>query len=262
MMPDRKRRLLRRPLAARESVPVRARFEPVVLCYHAVSERWEHVLAVSPKSIESQVRLLLRLGYRAVPAADVVSGRGRVLHVTFDDAFHSVLEAVPILERLGAPATVFACSALADGGQPFPIQRPADRGETSAADLRTLDWDGLRQLADRGVEIGSHAVSHPRLIGLADGELDRELRESRERLEGELQRPCRFLAYPYGDHDERVRAAAGRAGYEAAFGLPGKAKPFDRFGLPRIGIYRKDRLWRFALKTFARRPVGAVARWR
>jgi peptidoglycan/xylan/chitin deacetylase (PgdA/CDA1 family) len=241
---------------------VSSRFEPVVLAYHAVSARWEHRLAVSAQALERQVRLLLRLGYRAVPAADVVPGRGRLLHVTFDDAFESVLEAVDVLERLEAPATVFACSALADGGQPFPIQHPADRGETTAIDLRTLDWDGLRRLADRGVEIGSHSVSHPLLTHLDDAELDGELRQSRERLESELRRPCRFLAYPFGDHDERVRAAARRAGYEAAFGLPGKSRPFDRFGLPRIGIYRKDRLWRFSLKTSGRRPVGALARWR
>ena len=238
------------------------RFEPVVLCYHAVSERWEHRLSVPPQALERQVRLLLRRRYRAVTAAEVVAGRGRLLHVTFDDAYCSILDAFPALDRLGVPATVFACAALAESGLPFPVLAPAEAGETTEADVRTLEWDALAELADRGVEIGSHTVSHPHLTQLADSELDRELRESRERLEHQLGRRCRFVAYPYGDHDERVRAAARAAGYEAAFALPGRARPFDRFGVPRVGIWRKDGPGRVLLKTSAvRRPIGALRRW-
>ncbi len=239
------------------------RFEPLVLCYHAVSDRWRHTLAVSPKALEDQVRIVLRLRYRPVSASEVVSGRGRLLHVTFDDAFRSILIVLPALERLHVPVTVFACSELANGGLQFPVLTPADDGKTTDADLRTLDWDGLRELADRGVEVGSHTVSHPWLTSLADAELGRELRESRARCEAELGRPCRFLAYPYGDHDARVRAAAKTAGYDAAFALPGRARPFDQFGIPRVGVYPKDRLVRFALKApVARRPIGALRRWR
>jgi hypothetical protein len=47
-----------------------------------------------------------------------------------------------------------------------------------------------------------------------------------------------------------VRAAAARAGYDAAFGLPGR--PGDRYALVRVGIYRKDAVWRAALKAATR----------
>jgi peptidoglycan/xylan/chitin deacetylase (PgdA/CDA1 family) len=242
---------------------VSARFEPIVLCYHAVSESWVHRLSVSPRALEDQVRRLLRRRYRPVAAVDVVAGRGRLLHVSFDDAFRSTLDVLPALERLRVPATVFACSLLADGGLPVPVLSPADERETTGEDLRTLDWDGLRDLVERRVEVGSHTVSHPYLTRLTDAELDRELRESRERLESELGRRCRYIAYPYGDHDERVRARARAAGYEGAFALPGRAKPVDRFGIPRVGIWRQDGSVRVLLKTSAaRRPIGALRRWR
>ena len=84
-----------------------------------------------------------------------------------------------------------------------------------------MDWDALRGLAERGIEIGSHTVSHPHLPLLGDVEVQRELRESRKQIEDELRRPCRFLAYPFGDEDARIRAASAAAGYEAAFGAPG-----------------------------------------
>jgi peptidoglycan/xylan/chitin deacetylase (PgdA/CDA1 family) len=241
---------------------VKRRFEPVVLCYHAVSNGWEDLLAVPARALERQVEVLLARRFRAAPAFEVAEGHGRLLHVTFDDAFRGIVDVIPALERLGVNATVFACTRLADGGLPFTAFDRAHVGAPSEEELLTLDWDGLRGLAERGVEIGSHTVSHPHLTQLTQADLERELHESRERLESELSRPCRFLAYPYGDHDERVRAAARKAGYEGAFALPGRAKPYDRFAIPRIGVWRGDGGLRFTLKTSAtRRPIGALRRW-
>jgi peptidoglycan/xylan/chitin deacetylase (PgdA/CDA1 family) len=251
----------RRRRSYKDQSPASRRFEPLVLCYHATSDRWEHHLSVAPRVVARQVRWLLTRRYRAVRAADVVPGRGRLLHVTFDDAFRSLVATLPLLEQLGVPVTVFVCTALADGGRPFA---PSKRyGSPTYADLETLDWDALRSLADRGVEIGSHTVSHPHLTRIGDSELERELRDSRECIETELQRPCRFLAYPDGDNDQRVRAAVRDAGYDAAFALPGRSRPYDPLAIPRVGVWRKDHMTRFTLKTSAiRQPIGAARRWR
>lgn len=219
----------------------------LVLCYHAVSDAWEHSLSVRPTAFERQLRFLVRL-FRPVTAADIVHGRGPLLHVTFDDAFRSVDAALPALLRLGVPATVFACTDLADEGRPLAVPELADEAAAHPEELSTYRWDRLGQLADRGLEVGSHTCSHPHLPRLGDDELDRELRESRTRLEDELKRPCRFLAYPFGDEDGRVRAAARRAGYDAAFALPGDAAAPDDFAVPRLGIWRRDSLPRVAAK--------------
>ena len=191
-----------------------------------------------------------------------MAGSDRLLHVTFDDAYRSVERAVPLLERLRVPATVFACSAYADDGRALDVPELADDARAYPRDLETMDWDALRSLADRGVEVGSHTVSHPHLTRLSDGELDRELADSRRRLEDELDRPCRFLAYPYGDDDGRVHAAARRAGYQAAFALPGRDRPVDVHALPRVGVYRRDSLVRLSVKTsrFARSAARRLRR--
>jgi len=219
---------------------------PLVLCYHAVSDNWEDWLAVPERDFERQLRLLAR-GRRPGTAADAAAGR-RVLHVTFDDAYASVLHALPLLEGLRLPATVFACAGYGDG-RPLEISELSG-GRFDAEGLATLSWDELRGLRERGVEIGSHTVTHAHLTQLTDTALERELAASRERIGDELGRPCRYLAYPYGEQDGRVRAAAGRAGYDAAFGLPGI--PGDRYALPRVGIYRWNALWRVALKAATR----------
>jgi peptidoglycan/xylan/chitin deacetylase (PgdA/CDA1 family) len=232
----------------------------LVLCYHAVSDGWDHQLSVGPAAFERQLRTLTLRGFRGV-AADEALNRSRGLHVTFDDAFRSVTNALPILERLGLPATVFACAAYADEGRPLDVPELAAEASAHPGELATMSWDELRALAERGVEIGSHTVSHPHLPQLSEDEIQTELVDSRARFEDELGGPCRFLAYPYGEHDSRVRAAARRAGYAGAFALATGADNRDDFALPRVDLYRKDSRLSTILKTSPlRRPAAALRR--
>jgi peptidoglycan/xylan/chitin deacetylase (PgdA/CDA1 family) len=238
------------------------RWRALVLCYHAVSEDWPHGLSLGLATFERQIAGLLRRRFRPAAADDLLRSGGSLLHVTFDDAFRSVERALPVLERLGVPATVFACSGFAGGGRPFDVPELAAQAEQYPDALATMDWDALRAVAERGFEVGSHTVSHPHLPRLSDAELRHELHDSKARIAGELGRPCRYLAYPFGDEDARVRAAAAAAGYEAAFALPGREAAIERFALPRVGVYRRDNPFRLHLKTTAviRRPATAVLR--
>jgi peptidoglycan/xylan/chitin deacetylase (PgdA/CDA1 family) len=222
---------------------------PLVLCYHAVVEGAPQRLAVRRESLESQVRSLLRRGYRPVRAADVVEREGRLLHVTFDDAYRSVVDVLPLLAELGVPATIFACTGYATDGRPFDVPELREDAAADPAAFATMDWQALRAAASRGVEIGSHTVSHPHLPGLSDAELDRELRDSKSELEDELGTQCRHLAYPFGEEDDRVRAAARRAGYEAAFAVDRRRGHSDRFGVPRLAVYRHDTITGFRVRT-------------
>jgi peptidoglycan/xylan/chitin deacetylase (PgdA/CDA1 family) len=235
----------------------------LVLCYHAVSDGWDHTLSVRPPDFERQIRAMLERGYRPASADDVVAGVGRTVHVTFDDAFRSVDAATAVLERLGVPATVFACAGYAEMGGVLAISELAGEAARRPTELATLDWPALRRLSLRGIEIGSHTVSHAHLTTLADPELAEELECSKAAIETQVGRACRFLAYPYGEHDARVRAAAREAGYEAAFALPGRVGSADRFAVPRVGLWRKDGVVRTTLKSSAlvRRSVGHVRGW-
>ena len=238
-----------------------SRSGPLVLCYHAVSDTWDHQLSVGPDSLERQLRSLVRRGFRGVSAAEVLSAAGRALHVTFDDAYKSVANALPVLELLGLPATVFTCAAFAETGRPFDVPELASQAAAHPKELATMNWEELRALSERGVEIGSHTMTHPHLPRLSDEEIDRELQDSRVRIEDELGRPCRFLAYPFGEHDARVRAGAERAGYEAAHSLASKTARAEarRFAIPRVDLYRRDGVLVTTLKTSVLRGPLASA---
>ncbi len=222
------------------------RVRPLVLCYHAVSDTWRHALSAPAAALEEQLRHLMNRGWRPVGALEAATGTGKLFHVTFDDAFTSVRNALPVLERTGAKATVFACTDHADEGRALAV--PELAGEP-VAELETMTWDELRGLAERGIEVSSHTVSHPHLPRLSGDDLAAELRDSRQRLEDELGRPCRVLAYPFGDCDERVRAAARAAGYEVAFGLPGDASGRDPFDVFRVGVWHGDSARKVAFKA-------------
>jgi peptidoglycan/xylan/chitin deacetylase (PgdA/CDA1 family) len=222
----------------------------LVLCYHAVSDEWPSSLAVRPRQLRAHVAHMLGRGYRPATFSAAVSGPG-MFAVTFDDAFASVGSlALPVLRALGVPGTIFVPTAFPDSHGPLMwpgLEQWSDGPH--AGELRCLGWDELAALADQGWEIGSHTVTHPRLTRLDDARLDVELRESKQTLETRLGRPCSSIAYPYGDEDARVVAAAARAGYAAAGALPDHPHRDELLRWPRVGAYRRDDLRRLATKT-------------
>jgi peptidoglycan/xylan/chitin deacetylase (PgdA/CDA1 family) len=227
--------------------------DAIVLCYHALSPTWEAALSSTPERFERQIALLLRRGYRGVTFTEAVGShlRGRVMAVTFDDAYRSVLElALPILERHGVPATVFAPTDFIDSEEPM-CWAGIDRwlGGPHERDLMPMSWAELRTLAEAGWEIGSHTGSHPHLTQVDPATLADELSRSKAACEYHLSGPCTSLAYPYGDVDARVVAATAQAGYSAAAALPRDLRSREALEWPRIGVYQVDNNLRFRLKV-------------
>jgi peptidoglycan/xylan/chitin deacetylase (PgdA/CDA1 family) len=236
----------------------------LVLCYHAVSETWPAPLSVRPETLEWQLGHLVRRGFRGATFTEAVdhAAHPRTLVVTFDDAYASVLErALPILSRLGLPGTVFA--ATDHVGHAVMSWPGIDRwlGTPHEGDLAGMSWDQLGSLAAAGWEVGSHTRSHPRLTELDAESLSGELSGSRQEIEERLGAPCLSLAYPYGDTDDRVVAAAGEAGYRAAAALESRLGPREPLRWPRVGVYHDDARWRFRLKVspLVRRVRGGPA---
>lgn len=227
--------------------------DALVLCYHALSESWPAALNVTPDAFEQQLDLLVSRGYRGVTLSEVVRGGdgGKRVAITFDDGYRSVVErGRPALEARGFVATVFVVTSAMGAEKPmswpgidhWPVERYGD-------DLMPASWEELASLAEAGWEIGSHTQTHPRLTQLPDADLAAELGGSRERCERLLGLPCDSLAYPYGDVDARVIAAAAENGYRRAATLPARLTEPTPLAWPRVGVYHGDSLRRFKLKV-------------
>jgi peptidoglycan/xylan/chitin deacetylase (PgdA/CDA1 family) len=178
-----------------------------ILTWHSIDGSGSPV-SVDPDAFARQVDWLAAGPVRVVPLDRLAAGEGgdEAVALTFDDAFRNFAdEAAPRLLDRGLPVTLFVVTGHAGGTNAWG-GRPAP----GIPELPLLDWDALGRLAERGVAIGSHTRTHPRLSRLGPARLDDELGGSAERLARELGAPPRWLAYPFGDESPAVRAAAAR----------------------------------------------------
>jgi glycosyltransferase involved in cell wall biosynthesis/peptidoglycan/xylan/chitin deacetylase (PgdA/CDA1 family) len=238
----------------------------VVLGYHALQDLSDDPVlrsyGLSPQRLAAQLALMQRLGWTFIDLdhlLDALEGRrhlpSRALLVTFDDAYEDLRLGMATLEAAGAPVMVFAVSGRVGGTNVW------DQA-LGATGLPLLDAAGLREVAAKGAEIGSHTATHRPLDGLDDDALDEELCDSAGALQAlGLPRP-RALSYPHGRHDMSVVAAARRAGYRLAFGVtPGAVRRHSpRWALPRVEVMASDTPMRLALKITAASWPGPAAK--
>jgi peptidoglycan/xylan/chitin deacetylase (PgdA/CDA1 family) len=227
--------------------------EPLILCYHAVSNRWDAPLAVTVAAFAEQIAALAARGYRGATFTEIArrGGDARTVAVTFDDGYKSVKDlALPILEEHGFPATVFVPTELVRGGGPLlwpGIDHWAE--DENRDELEAMTATELRELTANGWEIGSHTLTHPKLPELNDDDLRRELVDSKEQCSELTGVPCTSIAFPYGAVDYRVLDAAEEAGYEAGALLSSVLVRPTPFAFDRVGIYRADTMRSFRAKT-------------
>lgn len=231
---------------------------PLIVAYHAVDSTWASELAVSEDALAAHADYFRSRGYVGLTLRDAEERRlngtlpERAVVFTFDDGYVSTLRAAAILERCGFPGTVFVVTDFVDGERPLRWARVENEAPEH---MLPLGWDGLRQLTSAGWEVGSHTASHPLLTEAEDETLDRELASSRARIIDALGR-CDSLAYPYGQADRRVAAAAGRAGYSTAVMLTGIEVADERWRRPRLGLTSADRGVRLRVKL-SKAALGA-----
>ena len=187
-----------------------------VLCYHIVETPAAPRMHIDRETFRQHLRYLEMTGYNVIPLRhlyEYVTGKRasipkNAVVITIDDGWRSTYtEAYPELQKRKFPFTVFVY--------------PNIIGKTSNA----LTWEQIREMSDNGVDIQSHALTHPFLTkrrhrsksDAAYAEwLQKELAGSRRILEKETGKKVQFIAYPYGDYDDRVVEATAKAGYTAA----------------------------------------------
>jgi peptidoglycan/xylan/chitin deacetylase (PgdA/CDA1 family) len=114
-------------------------------------------------------------------------------------------------------------------------------------------WDHIKEMAEVGIEIGSHTMNHPILSQIDTRDILLEISESKRRIEERLEQPIQSFCYPNGrkkDITSEVVDAVKSAGYKCAVLGPqrdfGSYANIDHFRIPRIGL-KKDKddfLWK------------------
>jgi peptidoglycan/xylan/chitin deacetylase (PgdA/CDA1 family) len=256
----------------------RLRDEGLILCYHNVvpahaGKFGDPGLHLSSDRFERQMRWLAA-HYTVVTLGEFVgrliagASMRSIAAVTFDDGYAGVFEhAVPILDALAVPATVFVVAGEVGRSSGFWWDQP-EIVETASADerhrrlselrgdgeailagrtsldrglppwYRPADWDTMRARTGRGIDIGAHSATHRSLPTLSDSELDHEIVESRALIRDATGNWPEFFAYPYGHWNSKVRDRVRSAGYLAGLTLDTglNPNPADRWSLRRVNI--------------------------
>lgn len=219
-----------------------------VLAYHGVGVTGPgsdpHNLFVHPERFRAQMRHLARRR-RVVPLDDIVTGAAPAgsVALTFDDGYRHLLQAaLPVLEELDLPSTVFVPTAYL--GRRNGWDAPSDN------DLAIMDGDELREAERRGMRVESHGHAHLDCRTTCAQDVGDDLSRSVDHLQAELGRRPTLLAWPYRDGSPEARAEAQRLGFRAAFSID--LPHAGRFSWGRVQITPRDGASIFALKTSGR----------
>ena len=223
----------------------------IVFGYHGVGEASAqddpHFLWVTPSTMRAHIELLLDAGFQFRTVAQIaeLAGGGTpppgYAALSFDDGMednHSVL--LPILRDYGITATVYVTTGMI--GKPNPWL--ADH-----LGARMMTEEEIVAVADAGVEIGAHSVTHPDMSELDREACAAEMAASRDHLQQLLGRPVTTFAYPFTRYGPEAVAAARDTGFAAAVTGEGRGS-WSPLEMGRAGmITGKDGIPSFLLKS-------------
>ncbi|MBR6268049.1 MAG: polysaccharide deacetylase family protein [Selenomonadaceae bacterium] len=167
-----------------------------VLEYHMVTmhpKENAEAYNVPPEDFAGQLDYLAEQGYTTITMLEFMKARKGKLELpkkpiilTFDDGYDdNYYEMLPILEAHGMKAVVYMVTNMI--GQPG-----------------YLTWEQLREMQNRGVEIGSHTANHVPLTELSPEERNDELKLSKLILEWNGIKTVFSLSYPNGKYDDSL----------------------------------------------------------
>jgi peptidoglycan/xylan/chitin deacetylase (PgdA/CDA1 family) len=158
--------------------------------------------------------------------------------ITFDDGYVGNYHILPEIKKFDLPITIFLCSEMIDTSRHFWFSLyPRKKVEylkkkTNKEKLEIMKKDG-KSLKDRypeaqtinhdqinamrsHVNFQAHTQFHPILPKCTNKEAEREIVESKRKLETDFKIPVNAFAYPNGDYSSRDIEICKNAGYECA----------------------------------------------
>lgn len=212
----------------------------VVVAFHRIHDHQVAGITTSVTTFERYCRYFKR-HFRVVSLRDLVQKLerrepfSRELAITFDDGYRDNFEnAVPVLERLSLPATFFVVSRWI-GTDAVPWWDPWPGVGCS------MSWEQVRELAQRGFDVGAHTRTHVDLGRVSGSDAYDELFGARLDLERRLGAPVELFAYPYGGRNnltEANRELVKAAGFRCCCSGTGELtkSATDPFRLGRVPI--------------------------
>jgi peptidoglycan/xylan/chitin deacetylase (PgdA/CDA1 family) len=187
-----------------------------IFVYHSLDTS-QNSISLSPHTFKQQLAYLRKRRYNLQSAGQAVDAysENQITHkcvvLTFDDAYTTTTSSIEELLTHQQTATIFVATSVIGKSNLWDI------------DLKHIDQIGIMNtvqllaLNQKGCELAGHTHSHPKLTEIHPADLKDELSEGRSQFEQHFHKSTELIAYPYGDHNNRVINATADAGYIAGF---------------------------------------------
>jgi len=201
-----------------------------ILTYHRVTNRLPGIesptINVTPNRLRAQLEGLLSRGFEAWSLNKVLASwqastpiPSKVFVVTFDDGYeNNLLHAVPILNELRIPATIFLATAYLDSSRPFPFDNWSFAGSdrAPAASWRPLTTAQCHTLMENElIELAAHTHTHDAFAGRT-AEFQADMENSLELLDKRFGIQSPTFSFPFGLTTPELIAAARESGVTCA----------------------------------------------
>lgn len=205
---------------------------PIVM-YHSINYSLKpDALVTSPEKFDYHLSYFRDNGYNVLSMDELVEGvrskkefsKNSVV-ITFDDGYEdNYTYALPILKKYGYEAVFF-----------IPSEEVGQKGY--------LSWPQIREMIDSGMDIGGHAkYVDSYLPEKTSPELYKEIKESKSKLESNLNYSVDHFAYPIGGFNEQIKNITEESGFISASTTNRGFDPQndDVYELNRIRLSDKD----------------------
>lgn len=227
-----------------------------ILMYHGIAEGTGtkhpyYETRTSRQMFAQQMNFLWEHRYSTMTVDDAVksleadqTSRKRVA-ITFDDGYRDFYShAYPILAEYNFTATVFL------------ITKHVRDQMMSRPGIEYMSWHEVRELHAKGIQIGSHTVTHPELRFLSSTQINYEVGASKGIIEDKIGGAVKSFSYPFAFPEANktftrflvvtLRKHGYENGVSTIIGTAGRND--DRFFLPRLPVNTWDDLRFFHAK--------------
>ncbi|MSP53087.1 MAG: hypothetical protein EXR81_02400 [Gammaproteobacteria bacterium] len=180
----------------------------IFIMYHRVGDARYPTTNVTVEQFTEEMQYLHDQHYNVLPMADIITKLkhnetlpDKTVGISFDDAFDTIYTtAWPILKKYHFPFTLFVAT------------EPLDKNFKGM-----MTWAQVKALAEQGVTIGDHSVTHGHLATANVATLEKEIMSAKERIYQETGQQAVLFAYPFGEYSLNFPKLLAKLGFLAAF---------------------------------------------
>lgn len=189
-----------------------------ILMYHHIAnnpkpgDALDASLYLPPSMFDQQMKYLANNGYHAIHLQDMYdylvgyrkSLPSKPIIISVDDGYLDFyLQGFSIIKKYHLTNTFFVIADYPDKNSAY------------------ANFKQLKEMADYGIEMGSHTLNHPDLSKLPIDQANQQISQSRQILKSKINQPINFFAYPGGHYSNAVIDLVKKAGYDGAVTVNG-----------------------------------------